>query len=274
MLTRIITGAVFLLLLVALALTCGNWFFVAAMTLLSVVAVFEMLKCLSLNKVYSISIPSYILAAVLPSLLKLGLVSDGGYVYFIAFAAVYLLALLVIFNGSEKITFENISFAFLALTYVIVGFVCIVRLSCTENGMFWFICMWIAATFTDTFAYFTGMLLGKHKLCPKVSPKKTIEGSIGGIVFCTIGFFLYSFVANKFFDIHVNAVVFCIVAPFVSIIAQFGDLILSAIKRKFNIKDYGKIFPGHGGVLDRFDSVIAVAILLSLVERFLEVVAI
>ena len=274
MLTRVLTGAVLLCILAVLIIFCGSWFFTGVMALACFISVWEMLKCISLDKVYFISVPSYILAAALPFMVKAGFLADSAYVYFIAVAAFYLLSLAVVFTDKEKFSFENVSHAFLTLSYVMIGFCCLTRLGCAENGTFWFICVWISPVFTDTFAYFTGRFFGKHKLCPKVSPKKTVEGAIGGIVFCTIAYFGYSFVAKKFFAIDVDSIVFCIVAPFVSVVAQFGDLILSAVKRKFAIKDYGNLFPGHGGVLDRFDSVIAVAIILSLVERFLEVVAI
>jgi len=273
MLTRILTAIVLIAILLVLIFFCGSWLFVGIMSLACFVGTWEMLKCMSLDKVYSISVPSYILAVLLPIFIKLGFLSDGAYVYFIAFGAIYLLSLLVLFNENEKYSFENISAAFLTLTYIITGFTCLTKLGCVDKGTFWFVCVWVTAVFTDTFAYFTGRFLGKHKLCPRVSPKKTVEGAIGGTLFCVLAFFGYSFVAQKFFNVEVDSLVFCIVAPFVSVIAQFGDLVLSAVKRKFAVKDYGKIFPGHGGVLDRFDSVIAVAILLAMIERFLNVVA-
>ena len=106
---------------------------------------------------------------------------------------------------------------------------------------------------TDIFAYFTGYFFGKHKLIPLVSPKKTIEGSIGGILGSTVG----CMILGHFFGMEmIHMVVIGLVG---SIIAQFGDLFASSIKRYVGIKDYGKLIPGHGGILDRFDSVILVA---------------
>ncbi|MDR3072131.1 MAG: phosphatidate cytidylyltransferase [Clostridiales Family XIII bacterium] len=107
---------------------------------------------------------------------------------------------------------------------------------------------------TDIFAYFAGVALGKHKLCPNISPKKTVEGSIGGILGSTLlcGVFGYFFLPHLF--IH------CIfIGIFGSIFSQVGDLTASAIKRKLGIKDYGRLIPGHGGILDRFDSVLYTA---------------
>lgn len=106
---------------------------------------------------------------------------------------------------------------------------------------------------TDIFAYFSGYLFGKHKLIPKVSPKKTVEGSIGGILGSTLVCLIFAY----FFKLDSMLIVF--LGFFGSIVAQFGDLFASSIKRYVGIKDYGKLIPGHGGILDRFDSVILVA---------------
>ena len=99
----------------------------------------------------------------------------------------------------------------------------------------------------------TATLLGKHKLIPKVSPKKTIEGSVGGILGSTLGCAVFGYI----FKLDLTAMI--LIGSLGSIIAQFGDLFASSIKRYVGIKDYGKLIPGHGGILDRFDSVILVA---------------
>jgi phosphatidate cytidylyltransferase len=120
--------------------------------------------------------------------------------------------------------------------------------------------IFFGAWFTDIFAYFCGMLLGKHKLIPDVSPKKTVEGSIGGIFFATLSFLIYGIITNTYFGTHSNLYFLCIAGVVVSVLSQIGDLLMSHIKRHYGIKDYGSIFPGHGGMLDRFDSILAVAI--------------
>ncbi|MEG0238464.1 MAG: phosphatidate cytidylyltransferase, partial [Clostridium sp.] len=112
--------------------------------------------------------------------------------------------------------------------------------------------IFIIAFMTDIFAYFAGYLFGKHKLIPKVSPKKTIEGSVGGILGSTLACIAFGY----FFNIDLGLIVF--LGFFGSVVAQFGDLFASSIKRYVGIKDYGKLIPGHGGILDRFDSVILV----------------
>ena len=143
-----------------------------------------------------------------------------------------------------------------------------------EDGQFLYLLIFIGAWMTDIFAYFTGVFFGKHKLIEDVSPKKTIEGSIGGIVFCALSFVALGLVADIFFDRSANLVFLAIGGVFISIIAQIGDLIMSVIKRHYGIKDYGKIFPGHGGMLDRFDSISAVSVTLGAIFMFAALVGI
>jgi len=107
----------------------------------------------------------------------------------------------------------------------------------------------LICTLTDAFAMFTGMLIGKHKLCPKISPKKTIEGSLGGtLIGTTVGVIFYINLVGSF------SYKLILVTLILSIIGQLGDLFFSKIKRENNIKDFSNIMPGHGGILDRLDS--------------------
>jgi phosphatidate cytidylyltransferase len=114
--------------------------------------------------------------------------------------------------------------------------------------------VYIIAFGTDTCAYFSGKMLGKHKLYPEVSPNKTIEGAIGGIIGCTILSLVY------FYYLRINKYIYIIIfSVSASVFSQAGDLAASKIKRENNIKDFGRLLPGHGGILDRFDSVLFVA---------------
>lgn len=120
-----------------------------------------------------------------------------------------------------------------------------------------FICAWGC----DTGAYFTGMSIGKHKLIPTLSPKKTIEGAIGGVVTATALSLLYGYVIQRNFTLSgVNIVLLCGITGLIgSVLSQIGDLAASAMKRYTGIKDFGKLIPGHGGIIDRFDSVLLTA---------------
>ena len=122
-----------------------------------------------------------------------------------------------------------------------------------ELGKIYVWLIFIISFATDTFAYFSGYLFGKHKLIPKISPKKTVEGSIGGIIGSVVCCVLFGYLF-KLDLVHMT-----VIGSIGSIVAQLGDLFASAIKRYVGIKDYGKLIPGHGGILDRFDSVILVA---------------
>ena len=128
-----------------------------------------------------------------------------------------------------------------------------------ENGrlLIWFVLL--GAFASDIMAYFIGSKFGKKKLCPDISPKKTVEGSIAGIIGVVISYIILTIIANVYFELNLNLLVIIISAIVIAIVGQFGDLTASAIKRFCKIKDFGSIMPGHGGILDRLDSVMFVA---------------
>lgn len=130
-----------------------------------------------------------------------------------------------------------------------------------HNGIYFVWLVFISAWLCDTGAYFVGVSFGKHKLIPSLSPNKTIEGSIGGVAFATVSGFIYGLVISKIFSLEYFTIVpSCTIITFLgSLFAQLGDLTASSIKRYTKIKDFGKIMPGHGGFIDRFDSVLFTA---------------
>ena len=135
----------------------------------------------------------------------------------------------------------------------------------TKYGIYLVWMVFVSSWISDTFAYLTGMLLGRHKLAPVLSPKKSIEGSIGGIAGSSLAGALFGFIFSSKAGQEINMVVVCaLLGAFGSVISQIGDLAASAIKRNCEIKDYGHLIPGHGGIMDRFDSVLFVAPLMSL----------
>ncbi len=118
---------------------------------------------------------------------------------------------------------------------------------------------------SDTFAQFFGSKIGKHKLCPAVSPNKTVEGMLGGVFF---GTFLGTVFFKTFIDVSASLFLVIVISMTLSLIAEFGDLVFSAIKRKYGVKDYGNIMPGHGGVLDRVDSLLFAILAFSYLVSF------
>lgn len=147
-----------------------------------------------------------------------------------------------------------LSFAFASLRFLYLG----------QNGLFYLLLLLNFSSICDCGAYFVGVTMGKHKLCPEISPKKTIEGAVGGIISSLLVSVLLCFTMNG----GKNLVTLLILTIPLCILGMFGDLFASVIKRNVGIKDYGKLIPGHGGILDRFDSILLVApVLLFFVSR-------
>lgn len=143
-----------------------------------------------------------------------------------------------------------------------------------SHGIFFILLASFGAWMTDVFAFFAGSFLGKHKLCPKISPKKTVEGAIGGVLGCVLAsLILYAVFVNFVWETEsANYIAVALMSVFLSFISMCGDLTASVIKRNFEIKDFGKLIPGHGGVLDRFDSIIFVLTALYAVVNIFGVV--
>ena len=280
MIKRIITSLVAVCVLIPVLIFSDTWVFPAAVALCAVIGIYEMLGCIGQRKNLFLTIPLCIVAAGFPlyaryvslssvdsyELLKLG--------FGIAFVmALYIFGVAVFANKSVNITDTGLIFGI--SFYIIAAFTSLVYLhDYVPYGNYIYLLTFICAWVTDIFAYFTGMLLGKHKLIPAVSPKKTVEGAIGGLAFCVISTVLFGFVIEKFFNTHgitsANYLVLIVAGVFASVVSQTGDLIMSVIKRHYGIKDYGKLFPGHGGVLDRFDSVLAVSMILAVICTYFD----
>ncbi len=270
---RIITGTIFTALVLSVIFLSHTLVYPIVITILCVIGAGEMLKCIGVWGNPFITLPSLLFAALCP---MLALEHRYGVLMAAMFGFLFLLLLLtVVFHERVKVTDAAMAFAMIA--YIAVCFTALVRLryvtldagadSGRMVGQYLYLLVFIAAWTTDTFAYFTGFFFGKHKLCPKISPKKTVEGAIGGVTFCVIAFVIYGAVVSTAFDLAANYFGLGVVAVLMSVLAQCGDLLASVIKRTYGIKDYGKLFPGHGGVLDRFDSVLLLApFLLVLVE--------
>ena len=152
----------------------------------------------------------------------------------------------------------DIGRCFLAIVYVAVGFGAFVTLRFV--GIRFIVYLILVVMGTDVFALVFGVSLGKHKMAPKLSPKKSIEGAIGGVIGAALLGVLYAVLVNKFAKgADVTVWLYALICGVGALISQVGDLAASAIKRNFDIKDYGNLIPGHGGIMDRFDSVMITA---------------
>ncbi|KXG43418.1 phosphatidate cytidylyltransferase [Tepidibacillus infernus] len=170
------------------------------------------------------------------------------------------LALIVI--KKNEINFDQVSYHLFGAMYIGFGFSYMLETRLMEHGFQFSLLVFLATFASDSGAYFTGKYLGKTKLWPEISPKKTIEGSIGGIVFAII----VSLLLNAMFQITEHFMLMIWAGILIAITGQFGDLIESALKRSKGVKDSGSLLPGHGGVLDRFDSLIFVFPILHLLH--------
>ena len=167
--------------------------------------------------------------------------------------------LAVMVNQHTKVTFKDVcAHGFLTL-FITLFFGTMIRLY-SRFGVYAALLAFICAWLTDSGAYFTGVAIGKTKLIPKVSPKKTVEGAVGGVIVAVVLSWVYMYIINKVpsfnQDRALNYFSITIIALITSVVSQLGDLVASAIKRDCAIKDFGSLLPGHGGILDRFDSVI------------------
>ena len=239
--------------------------FPIALALFAFVAAFEMMRVIGVHKNYFVSVPAYIMALALP-LAAYFVKSEKVTKYILLMAAIlfgyliYLFFLAVFMRGSLK--YADITETFASLAYIIVSFTSLSILRYMPAGIWNLSLVFLAAWGTDTCAYFVGTFLGKHKLIPEISPKKTVEGSLGAIILDTGLFLLFGFIVDKATELQVNYIVLLIAGILLSVISQLGDLIASLIKREHGVKDYGNLLPGHGGIMDRFDSVLAVTTVL------------
>lgn len=145
--------------------------------------------------------------------------------------------------------------------------------SADQLGILYFILIFNFSSVADIFAYFVGSAIGKHKMSPVISPKKSVEGLLGGIIGSVIGIVIICIIFNRIYaPLVLNMWLLLAVTPVFCLIGVAGDLFASAIKRSCGIKDYGRIIPGHGGVLDRLDSVLLVAPALALMLSYVEVI--
>ena len=246
--TRIISALVMTLLFVPL-LFIGGEYFKIVVSLLGIFATRELLNSKGKNMLNIFKVIAYIFTFII-------IYFTNGLLDY-RFIMLFLLFMLVIplFSKEKEFNVEDAFFLISAVLLTSLPLRYFLNIRSERLGLA--IYLVLIPIITDSFAYITGSLVGKHKLIERISPKKTVEGAIGGFVaasiFCTM---FYMVVINT----RANMVAVLLSTMFLSIISQLGDLVFSSIKRYFNIKDFSKLIPGHGGILDRIDSLIFVII--------------
>jgi len=251
--TRLISGIVLLALIIAVGIAGGPVLF-AFTLLISLIGYWEFCKVFGIEKrlpgILGFAATMIYFAAVYMD----AALTAAGPMVLIAF----LMALMAVYVFTfPKFKTEEIMAAYFGVFYVpvMLSFLYATRIVSGEaaDGKLLFFLIFICSWGCDTCAYAVGMLIGKHKMAPVLSPKKSVEGGIGGVAGAALIGFLY----GKIFQLPAGACALLCAAG--AVVSQIGDLAASAIKRNHNIKDYGHLIPGHGGILDRFDSVIFTA---------------
>lgn len=265
MLTRIITGFILFVLLVPMIAFSGTPVLPAVTTALAVIGIYEMAGCCGWRGRYSALIPAVVTGAGMQWAAR---IADDA----IEVIGCLSLALLIwelicaVFSHRTVESAQALSISGMTI-YISFGFASLILLRDTKGVMTMplaFLLPWSC----DTMAYFGGRLFGKHKLIPDVSPKKTVEGAVSGTIGAVLAALLYGWLVSLISDKTPSYLLLALSGVSVGLLSQCGDLLMSLIKRENDIKDYGSIFPGHGGVLDRFDSILISAPVLYFIGYF------
>ena len=267
--TRIIAGSVLVLVLLVLTLAAPKWLAAVVFGLLLAIAAYELLYRTRL--VRHVRLVSYAAGMAF----AVAMWSFFGAVQ--AYAELGILVFVILLFAEMmadhiKVRFDMIAMTLMAGLIVPYLLSALIRILTLKIGRYLVLIPFIVAYANDAGAYFVGMKFGKHKLAPVVSPNKTIEGLGGGLLCAVLGMLLYCVILQVAFKFQVNygyALLYGILGGGLGV---FGDLCFSVIKRQTGIKDYGNLIPGHGGVLDRFDSVMTVAPIMEVLMTLLPLV--
>lgn len=268
--TRIITAAIAAALLLTVLFLPWPMVLTVATSLICVIAVQEALAATGMTAHRGIAAFSLLFALATPFFNRL----PGACIVIVCF--VYVMALLFLFVKDHKtLTPEKVGVSFFLTVLISISLSCMSYLrTLDEHGLFYVMLALVIAWLADSGAYFVGTFLGKHKLCPEISPKKTVEGLVGGIatsvLFSLFTAWIYQTVFLK--DAAVSYWTVLGLALVGAPLSVIGDLFASVVKRHYSIKDFGRMFPGHGGMMDRFDSLLLVFPLVFFTAGYLPIV--
>ena len=252
--TRLLSGIV-LVLLALLFIIHGGYLLLTVLGIISLIGLFELYRVFGIEK-SAPGIVGYVAAIVYYLNVAFGFIPD----IMMFVMALLIVCMCVFVFGYPKFHANQIIATFFGVFYVAVMLSCIYETRSLEGGRYlvWliFLCSWGC----DTCAYCVGMLIGKHKMAPVLSPKKSVEGGVGGVIGAALLGAIYALVISNWNGMSTHTpLMYALICAVGALISMVGDLAASAIKRNKEIKDYGTLIPGHGGILDRFDSVIFTA---------------
>lgn len=267
MATRVISGIV-LVILALFTILSGGWILALTLLIISLIAFGELSRAVGIhtardkgfNGIEWVGFLGIVIYYALVYSLG-GLESKDAQTYIMLSLILLLMAFMFVYVLSfPRYRSEQIMAAFFSIVYAPVMLSCIYLTRSLEYGVYLVWMIFISSWICDTCAYFTGVTLGKHKLSPKLSPKKSIEGAVGGVLgSAAVGALFSYFIVERVVAGQQVTWLFALISGIGAVISQIGDLAASGIKRNHDIKDYGKLIPGHGGIMDRFDSVIFTA---------------
>lgn len=272
MLVRILSALVGIIIGVLVLFLDNLYIYLLILSLFGALGVWEIIHAVKCDKHRFLCGMSVFFGLFLPWFQHVPILVDYQHVFYLVFILTHLLIMLF---GHKSITFENVAVCGAGAFVIPTSLSCIISFRymfdiSQAGGVFLVLYLLFCAWFGDSGAYFVGTFLGKHKLCPEISPKKTVEGLIGGIITVGIVITIECIIYNNCFagDYKFNYAVLVPLGMVASGMGVLGDLSASVIKRQYKIKDFGHLMPGHGGMLDRFDSVLFVAPFLYVVFKF------
>ncbi len=263
--TRLITAAVAIAVFIVIIYMLPPAAAVAAFCALCAIAAYELLGATGALKGHPLLWVSCAFAGCMPLLTCFG----GGEALLAGVYAYACISFIWAIFDYKRLGFSQVAEGFLGAFVIPFLLSSIIRIMMASDQGRWYLLMpFIAAWCSDSAAYIVGRCCGRHKLAPHVSPKKTVEGAVGGLAGGVIGMLLFGFAISRGLDVQPDYWLLALAGAVGAAVGQCGDLAMSLIKRNCGIKDYGKLFPGHGGVLDRFDSVLFTAPLFEIMLTF------
>ena len=251
---RLLSGIVMVILAIVLIL-CGGNVLLFSTLLISLIGMFELYRVLKIEKT-PLAICAYLITGLFYCNLGFGWITDS----FILVMGLLILLMFVYVFAYPKYEAKDVMAAFFGMFYVGVMLSYVYQIRTLENGLYLAFLIFICSWGCDTCAYCVGMLIGKHKMSPILSPKKSVEGAVGGVLGTALLTVIYCLIFGGQMEMDLNGIIIlAVIAAVAGLISMVGDLCASAIKRNYDIKDYGKLIPGHGGIMDRFDSMMITA---------------